>query len=140
MSTSPSADRTHWQQVRFLFKDPLAVNAGQRVRGWMRCVVNDMRSYTVLVEIAAGDEALPLSDPSLVVPTAFTPESGHVLKRRGKWELHEQTYNYNYNPAYTTEYKPEYSCLYEPELPESTPLPTIIDASMVNFDGNQFMS
>jgi len=35
--------------------------------------------------------------------------------RRGIWELHEQTYNYNYTPGMMSDYKPEYSCLYEPE-------------------------
>ncbi|CAJ0903748.1 15660_t:CDS:2 [Entrophospora sp. SA101] len=55
MSTSPTSERTHWQQVRFLLKEPLAVNAGQTIQGWMRCVVNDMRSYTIEIEILAGD-------------------------------------------------------------------------------------
>jgi len=62
MSTSPSAERTHWQQVRFLFKEPLAVNANQNIRGWMRCIVNDMRSYTIYIEVTATDNQV-LSEP-----------------------------------------------------------------------------
>ncbi|CAJ0907991.1 6982_t:CDS:2 [Entrophospora sp. SA101] len=61
MSTSPTSERTHWQQVRFLLKEPLAVNAGQTIQGWMRCVVNDMRSYTIEIEILAGDGDLDVT-------------------------------------------------------------------------------
>ncbi|KAG1228121.1 hypothetical protein G6F35_002419 [Rhizopus arrhizus] len=45
MSTGPAAERTHWQQVRFLFKEPLAVNSGQKIRGWMRCIPDTQRSF-----------------------------------------------------------------------------------------------
>ncbi|CAJ0638057.1 1567_t:CDS:2 [Entrophospora sp. SA101] len=66
MSTSPTSERTHWQQVRFLLKEPLAVNAGQTIQGWMRCVVNDMRSYTIEIEILAGDGGVDLDVTVLV--------------------------------------------------------------------------
>lgn len=51
MSTSPFATPTHWQQVRFLFREPLAVNKGQRIEGTMLCQVNDFRSYTLTAEL-----------------------------------------------------------------------------------------
>ncbi|KAL0095424.1 S-adenosyl-L-methionine-dependent methyltransferase [Phycomyces blakesleeanus] len=116
LATGPMAERTHWQQVRFLFKEPLAVNATQRIHGWMRCIVNDTRSYTIFVEVTVGD-SVPLSDPSKLDPTTFgdSSTSTHPLVRRGKWELHEQTYNYSYTPGQTVDHKPEYSCLYQTE-------------------------
>ncbi|KAI9252803.1 S-adenosyl-L-methionine-dependent methyltransferase [Phascolomyces articulosus] len=121
MSTGPAADRTHWQQVRFLFKEPLAVNATQTIRGWMRAVVNDMRSYTIFVEVVVGDDT-PLSDPATMDIKTFATseeeekeEKSHPLRRRARWELHEQTYNYSYTPGLVTDHKPEYSCLYQPE-------------------------
>jgi histone-arginine methyltransferase CARM1 len=123
MSTGPAAERTHWQQVRFLLKEPLAVNAGQNIRGWMRCIVNDMRSYTIYVEVSATD-GVELSDPSRVdTDEKFTePTDTRPLIRRGIWELHEQTYNYNYTPGVVSDYKPEYACLYEPETRLDDPL------------------
>ncbi|KAG0240623.1 hypothetical protein BGX31_001810 [Mortierella sp. GBA43] len=151
MSTGPAADRTHWQQVRFLFREPLAVNSGQHIRGWMHCVVNDMRSYTVDVEIIAGPFG-ELSDPSkpfgplleqqyrgqnpgprtkfsvsVVENENGTPEEVLVeedvegedefrhVRRRGRWELHEQSYNYSYTGTANDMTKPEYLCLYEPQ-------------------------
>lgn len=116
MSTSPSAERTHWQQVRFLLKEPLAVNANQNIRGWMRCIVNDMRSYTIYIEVTATDNQ-ELSDPAKAdKDEKFTePTDDRPNVRRGIWELHEQTYNYNYTPGMVPDYKPEYACLYEPE-------------------------
>ncbi|KAG9286827.1 hypothetical protein G9A89_012377 [Geosiphon pyriformis] len=110
MSTSPTSERTHWQQIRFLLKEPLAVNAGQTVQGWMRCVVNEMRSYTVEMEILVGEGEL--SNPH--TPLIFNKMDYN--RRWGKWHLHAQTYNYNYYPQSDITFKPEYSCLYGPEL------------------------
>ncbi|KAI8375982.1 S-adenosyl-L-methionine-dependent methyltransferase [Radiomyces spectabilis] len=112
MSTGPAADRTHWQQVRFLFKEPLAVNATQVIEGWMRCIVNDMRSYTIYVEVTL--DSTQLSDPAKMDKEQFLI-ANHPLRRRGVWELHEQTYNYSFNPGYMPEHQPEYSCLYQTE-------------------------
>ncbi|CEG69062.1 hypothetical protein RMATCC62417_05206 [Rhizopus microsporus] len=116
MSTGPAAERTHWQQVRFLFKEPLAVNAGQNIRGWMRCIVNDMRSYTIYVEVTTLDSQ-PLSDPADADKNSEfnEPLNDAPLLRRGVWELHEQTYNYSYTPGVMPDHLPEYSCLYKPE-------------------------
>jgi len=145
MSTGPAAERTHWQQVRFLFKEPLAVNANQVVRGWMRCIVNDMRSYTIYVEAVVGDEGglAELSDPSTITTDRkFVEDSvhAHPLRRRGMWELQEQTYNYSYNPGMVpSETKPEYMCLYEPEgnmvidMEGTTPVPDASNSNYINF-------
>ncbi|KAF9297371.1 hypothetical protein BGZ74_009865 [Mortierella antarctica] len=141
MSTGPSAEKTHWQQVRFMFREPLAVNAGQSIRGWMHCVVNDMRSYTVDIEVIVGPFG-ELSDPSEPFEPLLEKQAKQqqqrvsrsegeeveeeeeeeeidelqFSRRRGRWELHEQSYNYSYtgspNDLLT---KPEHLCMYEPE-------------------------
>jgi histone-arginine methyltransferase CARM1 len=101
LSTAPNAERTHWQQVRFLLKEPLAVNAFDVVKGWMRLKVNSMRSYDVIAELIVGDRAPASSpdDPWVHVPlgaevdaeySTIAPET--TQRRRGKWALHEQTY------------------------------------------------
>jgi len=135
MSTGPSAEKTHWQQVRFLFREPLAVNAGQSIRGWMHCVVNDMRSYTVDIEVIVGNYG-ELSDPSEPFEPLLEKQAAahsaqaedqegeeggededdlQFLRRRGRWELHEQSYNYSYTGTNDLLTKPEHLCMYEPE-------------------------
>jgi type I protein arginine methyltransferase len=108
MTTSPSAERTHWQQVRLLLKEPLAVNAGQLIRGWLHCVVNEMRSYNLEAELVVGD-------CFLTPPNAPEPLTKDFNRRRSRWQLHEQTYNYSYYPQPDVTFRPEYSCLYEPD-------------------------
>ncbi|CAG8449721.1 14264_t:CDS:2 [Acaulospora colombiana] len=130
MSTSPAAERTHWQQVRFLLKEPLAVNAGQLIQGWMRCIVNEMRSYTIEVEILVGEGQL--SDPLSASSSIFNMDFN---RRRGKWRLHEQTYNYNYYPQPDNVFRPEYNCLYEPEQP----LDVTVDMENNFVNENQFI-
>ncbi|KAI7863208.1 S-adenosyl-L-methionine-dependent methyltransferase [Spinellus fusiger] len=115
LPTGPMAERTHWQQVRFLFREPLAVNATQRIHGWMRCIVNDTRSYTIYLEVVVGTSVQPSDPAQLNTETFLTETNSSPVVRRGKWELHEQTYNYSYIPGQTPEHKPEYSCLYQPE-------------------------
>lgn len=51
MTTSPYATPTHWQQVRFLLREPLAVNKGQKLVGTMLCEVNQYRSYTLTAKL-----------------------------------------------------------------------------------------
>jgi histone-arginine methyltransferase CARM1 len=117
LSTGPADERTHWQQVRFLFKEPLAVNATQTIYGWMRCVVNDMRSYTIYCHVTLDPLRLP--DPATaVLDGAFEATPHDPVVRRGRWELHEQTYNYNYNPELVQPggHQPEYACLYQPGM------------------------
>lgn len=50
MTTSPYATPTHWQQVRFLFQEPLAINRGQKLSGYMHCEVNEFRSVLLLTD------------------------------------------------------------------------------------------
>lgn len=76
MSTSPYSTPTHWQQVRFLFQEPLAVNKGQRIQGKIRCEVNEFRSYTLegVVSINGTQDAL--------------------LTRKCQWRLDRQVYSW----------------------------------------------
>ncbi|KAJ3046024.1 hypothetical protein HDV00_003773 [Rhizophlyctis rosea] len=121
LSTSPSAERTHWQQVRFLLKEPLAVNAYETIRGWMRLAVNSMRSYDVYAELVTGKDAA-LTDPkeatTLIadqdaVDPRLTP--GGPGRRKGKWALHEQCYWYDQGVDYT---RPEFLAMYAPDVME----------------------
>ncbi|RKP01347.1 hypothetical protein CXG81DRAFT_6273, partial [Caulochytrium protostelioides] len=51
LSTAPAEPKTHWQQIRFLLKEPLAVNMGQRLVGWVRLTANALRSYDVALDL-----------------------------------------------------------------------------------------
>jgi len=88
LSTHPGLPLTHWQQVRFLLREPLAVNAGDVVVGEMVCQTNAMRSYD-LKAVLWIEDAQPVSE-ELVVPQE-RPNS----RRSGCWSLEDQTYNYN---------------------------------------------
>jgi len=126
ISTSPSSERTHWHQARFLFKEPLAVNAGETVYGWMRLIANDMRSYTVYSEIIVGNKAGLSPSPEDVIKqlknnTINKAESrvgsdGHFGRRQAKWDLQNQTYFYAYDPSTAQQdYKSDYNFLYTPD-------------------------
>lgn len=82
MSTSPYAEPTHWQQVRFLLPEPLAVNRGQKISGSVHCKVNDQRSYTMTAH-------LRLQYPD---GTAFDSKS---TTRKAVWRLDRQTYSWS---------------------------------------------
>lgn len=88
LSTSPFTDITHWYQTKFLFLVPLPVKAQQTIKGWMRCIANSSRSYTIYIELVIQNEE-ELSDPNLL----FSTELNSEFKRRGVWELQEQTYD-----------------------------------------------
>ena len=50
LTTSPRAPGTHWYQSRLLFREPLAVNAGQVVSGTMTMKANPHSSFAVTLE------------------------------------------------------------------------------------------
>ncbi|KAJ1551406.1 hypothetical protein HK096_011651 [Nowakowskiella sp. JEL0078] len=112
LSTAPSAPQTHWQQVRFMLKEPLAVNAYETVKGWMRLRVNEQRSYTIDVEITTSNN---LSDPHAPQTQNETRLMDHgFTTRKGRWNLQEQTYWYTQDPPLPA--IPEYQSMYEPDL------------------------
>ncbi|TIC16937.1 Sec1-like protein [Wallemia mellicola] len=102
LSTGPTAPRTHWQATRLLFKEPLAVNAGEVVKGSLKFKVNDQRSYDIVgsIEIESSKEQYDLKHPL----NQFNP-----YFRQAEWRLHDQTYNYNYSNLYQI---PEQSAAY----------------------------
>ncbi|KAJ3074728.1 Histone-arginine methyltransferase carm1 [Podochytrium sp. JEL0797] len=115
LSTAPNAERTHWQQVRFVLRSPLAVNAGELVQGWFRMKVNAQRSYDVTVELGCGGGAVGSSEAEWVTADAVECRDAEVADarvRRGKWALQEQTYWYS-NDVMGAEYnKPEMLNMY----------------------------
>lgn len=82
MTTSPYAEPTHWQQVRFLLPEPLAVNRGQKISGSVHCKVNDQRSYTMTAN-------LRLLNPD------GTASDSKATKREAVWRLDRQTYSWS---------------------------------------------
>lgn len=51
LSTSPSAQPTHWQQCRLLLCEPIGVNAGQWISGVLEMWVNDHYSYDLKLTV-----------------------------------------------------------------------------------------
>lgn len=93
LSTGPNAPRTHWQATRLLFKEPLAVNSGETIKGVLNFKVNDQRSYDLdgHIEIENSKEQYIKSNPY---------HKSNPYLRIGSWRLHDQTYNYNYSNVY----------------------------------------
>lgn len=81
MTTSPYAEATHWQQVRFLLQEPLAVNRGQKLGGSVHCKVNDQRSYTMTAQLRLQNPDGTASDSS-------------ITTRKAVWRLDRQTYSW----------------------------------------------
>ncbi len=117
-----------------VFVEPLAVNAFETIRGWIRMVANPMRSYNITGELVVGTTAT-LSDPlQPFPPSEFTRNTSDGFSRRtGSWALHEQTYYFNdMAPEHVS--KPEYSGLYSAE--ESASLPNEVDLTHMNGTGD----
>lgn len=58
LDTGPDQPGTHWYQCRLLLKQPLAVNAGQRIVGSLRMSANERYSYHLVLSMGlAGSEA-----------------------------------------------------------------------------------
>lgn len=57
LSTAPSAPGTHWYQCRLVLKEPIALNAMQRVTGSLRMHANEKYSYNLTLNMyIAGSE------------------------------------------------------------------------------------
>lgn len=82
MTTSPYAEPTHWQQVRFLLPEPLAVNRGQKISGSVHCKVNDQRSYTMTAHLRLQNPDGTASDSAATI-------------RKAVWRLDRQTYSWS---------------------------------------------
>lgn len=88
LSTAPEMERTHWYQVRFVFKTPLALNVGQMLSGELQMKVNNQRSYYITIN---GNI------------------NGTDIKFHNEYHLHEQQYSF-LAPA---DPKPENYCIYD---------------------------
>ncbi|KAJ1921620.1 hypothetical protein IWQ60_006712 [Tieghemiomyces parasiticus] len=112
MSTGPQAARTHWQQVRLLLQEPLAVNARQIIQGTLHCKVNDKRSYDLTAEL----HLLPMGTSKIAAATDRLPAG--TITRQATWLLHEQTYNHSTYPNLVDDqgFFPELSNLYAPDM------------------------
>lgn len=51
LSTAPWCPGTHWYQIRFLLETPLAINAGQRIEGWLKMEANNLQSYYIRIHM-----------------------------------------------------------------------------------------
>ena len=91
LETGPNHPRTHWQQCRFFFRKPVAINCGQGFSGSLKMTANEERSYNVLIEGKLNEEVRT---------------TGEVFA------LHEQQY-FNLNPVEYPELPSEYYNLYQ---------------------------
>ena len=100
LDTHPGLPMTHWQQIRFLLQDPLAVNAGDVIRGFFKMRVNEMRSYDcyskVWVDTRPWSEVQTTKHMSTIDGEKYMKGTS---AREGKWSLHEQTYHYYQQPT-----------------------------------------
>jgi histone-arginine methyltransferase CARM1 len=81
LSTAPTEPATHWYQCRLLLREPLAVNARQRITGTLRMEANTRYSYNLTLTMAIGGSAAATSDGEPIASTV------HVA-------LEQQLYNY----------------------------------------------
>ena len=70
--------------------EPLAANAGERVEGFLKFKVNESRSYTLDSELWLVRNGQPGSGAGRGVPET---------SRKGEFLLHQQTFNYSYQPV-----------------------------------------
>jgi histone-arginine methyltransferase CARM1 len=59
LSTAPDAIETHWSHLRFVFKDPISVSIGDRLRGSLVLRANPQSSYTASFEATLNDAPVP---------------------------------------------------------------------------------
>jgi histone-arginine methyltransferase CARM1 len=86
LRTGPTAPGTHWYQVRILLPEPVAVNAGQRLEGELRCTANARYSYDCVLRMSlAGSEA--------------TTGDGKAIVSEGCVSLADQMYSYGTSAA-----------------------------------------
>ncbi|OLY82700.1 Histone-arginine methyltransferase CARMER [Smittium mucronatum] len=117
LSTGPSSPPTHWQQVRFLLPDPIAVNYGQRILGKLSMIANSHRSYDLHLDINLIEQRIyPTNNTNHIVEVANAGSSNVIRTVKCSWKLQEQIYNYSYNSNdYHYDSKPEALNLYSPE-------------------------
>ncbi len=120
MSTGPQSATTHWQQIRFQFAEPIAMNKDEKLVGWLKMKVNEHRSYTIVGQFCTDKEGLDdpdtfeIDNTTVKYPKEMTRKvKDRFSKRTQIWFLHEQIFNYSFNYSQPPEFQPEYQCLYE---------------------------
>lgn len=87
LNTGPYYPGTHWYQCRLLLREPIAVNAGQRLSGQLLCVGNERYSYNLTLSMKlVGSEA--------------TTGDGSPIASSVALNLHDQMYHYLNNASY----------------------------------------
>jgi hypothetical protein len=51
LQTGPTVPATHWYQTRLLLKEPLAVNRGQLVNGYLKMRANREQTFDVSLKV-----------------------------------------------------------------------------------------
>jgi len=83
LPTGPFTPLTHWHQCRLQLRNPVAVNAGQRLTGSLHMVANDKYSYDLTLTLA-------------VVGTEATTASGARVTSVGRFSLADQNYVFSH--------------------------------------------
>ena len=79
LSTAPTEPATHWYQCRLVLREPLAVNARQRIRGSLRMQANASYSYDLTLSMGIA---------------GVTTETGEPITSVGRYNLQQQQYRY----------------------------------------------
>lgn len=96
LSTSPRCRTTHWYQCRFVLKKPIAVNVGQRIKGYLEFSANEYFSYDVDIYV----KLLGLS-----------PSESVVIETRNHIKLQDQHFSAMYSNNVP-------QCIIEPSVAE----------------------
>ncbi|PVV03884.1 hypothetical protein BB560_001629 [Smittium megazygosporum] len=95
LSTSPSHAPTHWQQIRLLLREPVAVNYGQKLVGSFTFTVNSKRSYDIKFDFEiVNNPSFPSHDSSKSLTATNTPTS-MTSNQSNSHSLNTQYLNYN---------------------------------------------
>ena len=79
LSTAPTEPATHWYQCRLVLREPLAVNARQRIKGSLRMQANASYSYDLTLTMGIA---------------GVTTEAGEPIASVGRYNLQQQQYRY----------------------------------------------
>lgn len=89
LNTGPAHPGTHWYQCRLLLKEPIAVNAMQRIGGKLVMVANDRYSYNLTLTMT-------------IVGSEYTMADGKPISSTVCVNLQDQMYHYLSNTASAT--------------------------------------
>lgn len=88
------AQRTHWQQARLLFPEPLAANRNQRVKANIKFTVHEGRSYYIDIDMYIVPDRRHVNGNGH--GSEVEMEVDERTRRKFRWNLAQQTLNYSY--------------------------------------------